>query len=298
MTQDNFGQNNSRPVQHSSQGGYPSSGGSGSGRGANAAEAAKMGFFDHLDELRQRIMRCLYVFFAGFIGCYFMAEKVMEFLRRPLFKVMPPDQQKLYFTSLFENFLTHLKIAGYTSVFLLSPFFFFQIWGFIAPGLHHRERKLVVPFVSAATFFFLAGASFAYFILFPVGFKYFVTYGGPSEIPLLTIEAYYNTALKLILLFGLAFEMPVLVVLLGALGVVDAAALKAQRRNAIMGITIVSAMFAPPDAMSMVILAAPLIILYEASIWVVQWMGLRRAAAQPPMDPPAPPQNPLHGGSQ
>jgi sec-independent protein translocase protein TatC len=235
-----------------------------------------MSFFEHLDELRARLVKCLIAFFVGFIGCYFLAPAILEFLRAPLFAALPPEQQKLYFTSLFENFLTHLKISGYASLFLLSPYYFYQLWAFIAPGLYPRERKLVVPFVASASFFFIGGAAFAYFVLFPVGFKFFVTFGGPQEVPMLTIDSFYGTALKLMLLFGLAFELPVLIALLGYLGVIDAPLLRAQRRNSIMAITIVSAFIAPPDAMSMVILMVPLILMYEGSIWVVQWLGVRR----------------------
>ncbi len=230
----------------------------------------------HLDELRARLVRSLYVFMAGFIGFYFLAEPILDVLRKPLFDVLPPEQQKLYFTSLFENFLTHLKVGGYAALFFLSPYFFFELWGFLAPGLYPKERKYVFPFIGAATFFFLAGAAFAYFVLFPVGFKYFVTYGGPNDFPMLTISSYYGTVLKLLLLFGLAFELPVLVCFLGFLGLVDAPFLRKHRRGAIIFITVVAALFAPPDAVSMIMLGVPLIGLYEASIWVVQWMGVRR----------------------
>lgn len=236
-----------------------------------------MGFYEHLDELRTRLMRCLWVFVAGFGLCYLAAEPMLAFLRRPLFAVLPPDQRKLYFTSLFENFLTHLKISGYASLFVFSPFYFYQLWIFISPGLYPKERKMVVPFVTAASVFFIGGAAFAYFALMPVGFYYFVHYGAPTDVPMLTIDNYYSTVLKLLLLFGLAFELPVIVCLLGFLGLVDATVLRKQRKIAIIIITIAAALFAPPDAVSMLMLGAPLILLYEASIWVVQWMGVRRS---------------------
>lgn len=237
-----------------------------------------MSFYDHIDELRVRLMRSLTVFLMGFIICYFFADFFLEILRKPLFDAVPPEQQKLYFTHLFENFMMHLKIAGYASLFVFSPYYFYEFWGFVSPGLQPSERKMVVPFVVMATLFFIAGACFAYFVLFPVGFKYFISYGGPSDVPLLTIDSYYGTCLKLLLLFGLAFELPVLIVLLGYLGLVDAVTLKAHRRTAILGITVMAALFAPPDAISMLLLGTPLILMYEGAIWVVHWLGVKRKA--------------------
>ena len=242
-----------------------------------------MGFWQHLDELKARLMRCLIGFLIGFVLCYFFSDKyVFEFLQKPLFDALPPYQHKLYFTSLFENFMTHLKIAGYSSLFLLCPFYFYQLWSFIAPGLHPRERKMVLPFILSASSFFIAGAAFAYYVLFPVGFKFFVTYGLPTDMPLLTIDSYYGTCLKLMLLFGLAFEMPVLMVLLGFLGILQADALKEQRKNAIIGITVVSAFIAPPDAVSMLLLMGPLILMYEGARIVISLFEKKRATPVKP----------------
>lgn len=236
-----------------------------------------MGFWQHLDELKARLFKCLIAFFIVFFVCYFYTNSiVLDFLRRPLFAALPPEQHKLYFTSLFENFLTHLKIAGYTSLFIIAPYLFFQIWSFIAPGLHHRERRLVVPFVSTATFFFIAGGAFAYYVLFPLGFKFFVTYGMPGDTPLLTIDSYYGTCLKLIFMFGVAFELPVLMVLLGVLGVLDSETLASQRKNAIIGITVVAAFIAPPDAVSMLLLMAPMILMYEGARLVIGFIEKKK----------------------
>lgn len=234
---------------------------------SGATNPKTMGFWEHIDELRGRLMRCVWVFAGGFAVAYALAlEPVLVILRKPLFAALPADQQKLYFTSLFENFFTHLKVSGYLAIAGLMPYFLYELWQFVAPGLLEKERKWIFPFLLAGTFFFLLGASFAYWVIFPLGFKYFVTFGTSVDVPLLTIDSYYSLCMKLLLLFGLAFEFPVVLVLLGLLGLFDVDVLRKNRRVAIIGISVVSAVFAPPDAMSMILLAVPLVILYELAI--------------------------------
>lgn len=232
-----------------------------------------MSLAEHLDELRARLMRCLVIFMVGFGICYFWTNPwVMTWLRAPLFSILEAERQRLYYTHMFENFFAHLKVAAVSSIFFFSPFLFHQIWAFIAPGLNPRERRWVFPFLASATSFFLGGAAFAYYVLFPVAFKFFVTFGSASDVPLLTIGAYIDVVLKLLLLFGMAFELPVLLVALGTLGVLRGETLRKNRKAAIIGITVACALFAPPDAISMLILMAPLIALYEIATWVVLWI--------------------------
>ena len=229
-----------------------------------------MTFWDHLDELRSRAIRCLYVFFGGFLSFYFLSDRLLDLLRRPLFNYLPPESQHLYYTSLFENFFVHLRLAGYASLLFLSPAYFLILWGFVAPGLHESERRRVLPFVVAGSSFFVLGAGFAYFILFPAGVKYFLSYGTPAEVAWLTLENYVSLVIKILFGFGLAFQLPVIIVLFAKIGLVTAESLAQHRKTAIVVIAIVSAMIAPPDAISMLLLMGPLYLLFEGALIVVK----------------------------
>jgi sec-independent protein translocase protein TatC len=233
-------------------------------------EKNQMTFWDHLDELRSRIVKCLWIFFAGFIGAYFLSDKLMSLLTRPLFSQLPPERQHLYYTGLFENFFVHLRVAGCASFLFFSPLFFFILWGFVSPGLHPSERRRVLPFVTAGSIFFLLGAAFAYFVLFPAGVKYFLSYGTSAEVAMLTLESYVSLVLKILIGFGLAFQLPVAIVLLAKIGLITAEQLVAHRRTVIIIITVISALIAPPDAISMLLLMAPLYLLFEGAVVVVR----------------------------
>lgn len=229
-------------------------------------------FWDHLEELRARLMNCLYALLFTSVAGYFVRHPVLDFLKKPLFQALPPDKQQLYFTGLFESFFNHLQVSLLIGVFLGSPFFAYQIWSFVGPGLHSHEKKMAVPFVFAGTLFFFLGAAFAYYMVLPVGFKFFVEFGAPQDMPLITVREYFSTLFRLLLLFGVSFEFPVILVLLAKMGVINAGMLRAQRRNVVIGITLISALFAPPDVMSMLMMMAPLYLFFEGALVVISFL--------------------------
>jgi len=235
-------------------------------------------FWDHLEELRARLMNCLYVLLATSTIGYLVRTPILEFLKAPLFRALPPDKQHLYFTGLFDSFFNALQIALIAGVFLGSPFFLYQIWAFVGPGLHKHERRVAMPFVAAGTVFFFSGAAFAYYLVLPVGFKFFLEFGQPMDVPLITVKEYFAILFRLLLLFGASFELPVVLVLLAKLGLVTHATLSAHRRTAVIAITLACAMVAPPDIMSMLLMMAPLYIFFEGAIQVIRVMEKKKTA--------------------
>ena len=176
-------------------------------------------FWDHLEELRDRLMKCLYALLVTSIAGYMVRIPILEFLKAPLFAALPPEKQNLYFTGLFESFFNHLQVSVIAGVFMGAPFFLYQIWGFVSPGLHKHEKRLALPFIAAGTVFFFLGAAFAYYLVLPVGFKFFIEFGAPMDVPMITVNEYFAVLYRLLLLFGVSFEMPVILVLLAQLGI-------------------------------------------------------------------------------
>lgn len=239
-------------------------------------------FWDHLEELRDRLMNCLYALLITSAVGYFVRMPVLKFLKEPLFHALPPDRQQLYFTGLFESFFNHLQISILVGVFLGSPYFVYQIWSFVSPGLHKHEKKLAVPFIVSGTVFFFLGAAFAYYLVLPVGFKFFIEFGAPQDVPMITVKEYFSVLFRLLLLFGASFEFPVILVLLARLGLVSGDFLKSHRRNVIIGISLVSALFAPPDIMSMLMMMAPLYIFFEGALVVITIMEKKKTSRTNP----------------
>lgn len=236
-------------------------------------------FFDHLDELRTRVINCLRVLLVCSVVGYLVRHPVLAFLKAPLLQALPPDKQHLYFTGMFESFFNHLTISMLVGAFLGAPYFLYQLWAFVSPGLHGHEKRLALPFVVAGTLFFFAGAAFAYYLVLPTGFKFFVEFGAPYDVPMITVREYFSILFRLLLLFGASFELPVILVLLARLGLVSADILSAHRRSVIIGITVVSALFAPPDAISMLLMMAPLYIFFEGALIVIRILEKKRKAS-------------------
>ncbi len=248
-------------------------------------EGDKLPFTSHLEELRSRLIKSGLAVIAGFAACYGFSEALFGFLVRPLKEVLP-EGSSLAMIRVQEGFLTHLKIALLAGVFAACPVLFYQTWKFVAPGLYSHEKRYVWPFVGAGTFFFLAGAAFAYWVVFPFGFRFLLAYAhGPVQASI-SIDAYLGFATRLILAFGVVFQLPVVVFFLARMGLVQAKTLSRGRGYALLVIVIVAAMLTPPDVFTQLLMALPLYLLYEISI-VVARVFARSPEGEEVAEPPA-----------
>ncbi len=228
-------------------------------------EADKAPFTEHLEELRSRLIVCFVAVGIGFVVSYFFKEKLFELLMKPLTDVMGEGEQ-LIFTNLPEAFFVYLKTAFLAGVMLAAPVILYEFWKFVAPGLYKKERKLLLPVVLLCSFFFIGGALFGYFIVFPYGFKFFLGFATEYIRPLPSMKEYFSLASKLLIAFGVVFELPLIVTLLSRLGFVSVGFLKKNRKYALLLFFAGSAMLTPPDIITQIMMAFPLMLLYEISI--------------------------------
>jgi len=224
----------------------------------------------HLAELRGRLIKSLVAVGVAFVVCYQFVEALMAWLIAPLKALDPAAKVQVIGTGLAEAFFTKLKVSFIAGIFLASPAIFYQIWRFVAPGLYEHERRYVKPFVFFATGFFVCGAYFCYRLVFPTAFGFFLEeYGSISIEPLLRISEYLSFASRMLLAFGVVFELPVFTFFLARTGIVDHRMMIAMWRYAVVGIFIVAAVLTPgPDVASQLLMATPLLVLYAASIGV------------------------------
>ncbi len=226
---------------------------------------------DHLVELRTRLLRCIVALAVAFAVCFYFAADIFAILVRPLASAFPPGTDpKLVYTQLYEAFFVEIKVALFAAFFLTFPIIANQLWAFVAPGLYAKEKKAFLPFLLATPVLFIAGASLAYFIVMPTAFHWFLGFqgdvGGVKQEALPAMGGYLDLVMRFILAFGISFLLPVLMLLLNRAGLIDRDQFAKSRRFVVVGIFIVAAVATPPDVVSQLILAVPLMILFEGSL--------------------------------
>lgn len=238
---------------------------------------------DHLIELRTRLMRALVALAIAFAVCFYFADEIFGFLVRPLTAAFPPGEGKLIYTKLYEAFFVEVKVALFAAFFISFPIIANQVWAFVAPGLYAKEKKAFLPFLIATPVLFTMGAALAYYVVMPTAFHFFLGFEGQKGG--LKLEAlpgtgdYLALVMQFILAFGISFLLPVLLMLLNRAGIVSRQQTIAARRYAIVGIFVVAAVATPPDVVSQLLLAIPLLLLFEGTL-VLMWFTERRDARE------------------
>ena len=246
----------------------------------------RMSLMQHLEDLRKRIVRAFVAWFVAFMVCYNYAEQMYLIISKPLRDALPAGT-KLVFLTATEPFFAYMKIGAFAALLVALPVIFWQLWGFIAPGLYVHEKRYVVPFVLLSSACFIAGTAFGYIVAFPLMFGFLVQAGtaGGEVVPMLSMGSYLSLAGQMLLAFGITFELPIVIFFLGRMGVVDYAFLSRNRKYALLGCFILGAIFSPPDVVSQCVLAVPMFLLYEVGIWLTYFFGKKKApAAATPVD--------------
>ncbi len=239
-------------------------------------ESEKVPFTGHLEELRKRLVVCFIAIGIGFAVSYGFKEQIFQILSRPLISAMGAGD-KLIFTGLPEAFFTYLKVAFLSGIMLAAPVILYEFWIFIAPGLYKKERSLLVPIVFLSSFFFIGGALFGYFVVFPFGFKFFLGFASDTIQALPSMKEYLGFSAKLLLAFGLVFELPIVITFLARLGIVSVDFLKKNRKYALILFFVGAAIITPPDVITQVMMALPLMLLYEISILGARAFGKKKS---------------------
>ena len=248
---------------------------------------SKLPFTTHLEELRKRLIVCFVAVGIGFLLSYGFKEYLFQILVHPLVKVMKPGDS-LIFTGLPEAFFTYLKVAFLAALMLAAPIIIYQFWMFVAPGLYDREKRLMLPIVFLSSVFFIGGALFGYFIVFPWGFKFFLGFATETIRPMPSMKEYLGFSAKLLLAFGLVFELPLVLTFLARLGIVSVEFLKKNRKYALLLFFVGAALLTPPDVVTQIMMAMPLMVLYEISILGARMFGKKKSAADQKAEDAAP----------
>jgi sec-independent protein translocase protein TatC len=243
-------------------------------------------FFEHLQELRKRLVRALLGVAVGMALVGYWSDDMYRWLMRPVIKSLPEGQRHLNYTSYLEPFMVYLKVALYGGIFAAAPYVLYQVWIFIAPGLYKREKRVVVPFLAFGTALFYAGAAFCYFLVMPYAFPALNAIAGADMIPLLSMREQLTLTLAMMLGFGVVFEVPVIIAFLSMVGLVTADFLARYRRIAIIVNVVLAAIITPTgDPFNLALMAVPMILFYEIGVILARILGKKKApepvAAEP-----------------
>ncbi len=249
-------------------------------------DATKAPLMDHLIELRQRLIRSMYAFFAAFLVCFYFSRTIYNVLTEPYVRIVGAEKAKLIATHFLEQFYTNIRLSMFGAAVIAFPVVATQIYKFVAPGLYKHERQAFLPYLIATPVFFAFGGLLVYFVVMPLLIRFSVSLQqvntpGEATIELLPkVSDYLSLIMTLIFAFGVAFQLPVVLTLLGQAGIIDSKQLTSMRRYAIVAVTGIAAILTPPDLISMCSLALPMLALYEGSVIAVKMIEKRRAAAK------------------
>ncbi|MEA4838778.1 MAG: twin-arginine translocase subunit TatC [Rhodospirillaceae bacterium] len=254
------------------------------------AVGGQMSLIEHLIELRKRLMISALAFIVAFILCFFVAQDIYAVLQRPLAAVVLAKgaDRHMIFTAPTEAFFTYLEVAAFAAAFICFPVWAGQLWAFVAPGLYKHERKAFLPFLVATPVLFVAGAATVYFIVLPMALRFFLSFetlgiAAEGTLPIALdakVSEYLSLVMKLIFAFGIAYQLPVLLTLLARVGIISSNALVEKRRYAIVGVFVAAAILTPPDVLSQLSLAIPMLLLYEISIFACRRIEKNRDGAE------------------
>ncbi len=254
---------------------------------AEDIDDTRMPLLDHLVELRRRLIYSFLALIVMFFVSYFFSEEIFRFLVQPYADLVEGQaNRRLIFTALHEAFFTYIKVAAFSALFFGFPIFATQLWLFVAPGLYRNEKGAFLPFLIATPILFIMGGAMVYYIVMPLAFTFFLSFesvGGDGALPIqleAKVDQYLSLAMRLIFAFGVSFELPVLMTLLARAGMVSAAGLADKRKYAMVLAFVAAAILTPPDVISQIMLAVPIIILYEISILSAKFVERQRAARE------------------
>ncbi len=240
------------------------------GKTSESESLSEMDLLSHLNELRSRLIRCIIYLFAGMLASYVFKERVLDIVIYPILKLNPGIRENLVFISPAEGFLAFIRLSVYSGLLIVMPLVFYELWQFVKPGLYKRERNISFSFFMISLLLFYAGLMIAYLLVIPYGFNFLLGFAGDQMTPMISIREFVIFIFKVLILFGIIFETPLVLFIMSLFGIINSKMLSKFRRYIIILIFIAAAMLTPPDPVTQILLAIPLVILYEISIIVIK----------------------------